>query len=358
MIQPELLGRLRLLAEAYRLPVASLGDKPNEVAPIPGVRQVQAEVEARLADGRFRVLAAGERLEMELPAGTRPGDRVRIALPAPASAANAASHEAAPSVQSRLSPAGRLVAELAQRIPTDSNGRAPGSISGAQPLLPDAPVRTDVAAATLRELIALSGLFYESHQAEWVSGTRDTRELQREPQAQLSPHLSRPGTQGPAADSPSPPQADAKSGAPPSSAGDGSPLQAEPRDSRPMSLHPGSAPMVQQQLRTLEANHIMWTGQIWQGQPMRWEIEETGEQNVRSKDTGRSWQTSVDLDLPKLGAIHAVMTLTGGSLGLRIHAEARATDTLFAERLVELRQAMLDAGLPVGGIVREAHGHS
>jgi len=50
--------------------------------------------------------------------------------------------------------------------------------------------------------------------------------------------------------------------------------------------------------------------------------------------------------------------LAGGSLGLRIHAEARATDALIAERLVELRQALLDAGLPVSGIVREAHGHS
>src|SRR5262249_29440369 len=166
--------------------IASATDKPNEVAPVPGVRQVQAEVEARLPDGRFRVLAAGERFEMELPGTTRPGDRVRITLPTSSALAGATTQENAPSVESRLSPAGRLVAELAQRMPADSSGKSPGSISGAQPLLPDAPIRTDVAAATLRELIALSGLFYESHQAEWVNGARDTRQLLREPQAQLA----------------------------------------------------------------------------------------------------------------------------------------------------------------------------
>src|SRR5262245_57113094 len=220
MIQPELLGRLRLLAEAYRLPVASSTDKLSEVAPVPGLRQVQAEVEARLADGRFRVLAAGERFEMELPAGTRAGDRVRIALPAAPGPAAAPAREAAPSVRSRVSPVGRLVAELAQRMPGDSGEHAPGTITGSQPLLPDAPLRTDVAAATLRELIALSGLFYESHQAEWVSGARDTQQLLREPQAQLgsAPVQAETAEPRPAA------------GTTPSSA-DPAPASAGPRDS-------------------------------------------------------------------------------------------------------------------------------
>ncbi|HUL93818.1 MAG TPA: flagellar hook-length control protein FliK [Burkholderiales bacterium] len=351
MIQPELLGRLRLLAEAYRIPLASPSDKPNEVAPVPGVRQVQAEVEARLADGRFRVFAAGERFEMDLPAQTRPGDRVRIALPPATASQEASPRVPAPSVESRVSPAGRLVSELAQRMPGDSGTRTPGSISAAQPLLPDAPVRTDVAAATLRELIALSGLFYESHQAEWVGGARDTQQLLREPQGQLS----KAGAQNSARDSQSSPATEsAPAGAAPSSADPGA-AHAEPR---PISLHPGAAPIVQQQIRALEAHHIVWNGQVWQGQAMRWEIEETDQQGSGSGDSARAWQTSVDLELPRLGAIHAVMTLSGGSLGVRIHAESRATDALFAQRLVELRQALLDAGLPVSGIVREAHGHS
>jgi hypothetical protein len=83
-------------------------------------------------------------------------------------------------VRSEVSEAGRLVAEIAAQF---LGTRKPGAISASQPLLPEGPVDTEIAAAALRELVGLSGLFYESHQAEWVSGERDAEQLLTEHKA-------------------------------------------------------------------------------------------------------------------------------------------------------------------------------
>lgn len=342
MIQPELFARLRLLAEAYRLPVTGPAERVNQIAPPSAVQQVLAEVESRLPDGRFRVLAAGQRFDVLLPTNTQPGERVRVSIAAarsdaPASAPAATAH-AEESVHSQLSAAGRFVAELALgggRAPPGA-ARAPGAIPPSQPLLPDAPVSPAVAAATLRELVALSGLFYESHQAEWVGGERTREQLLREPQGRLPPlpaALPRAGAQAASA----PPAAAAPSTA-----------EAAPDFEAPPALHPAAAPLVQQQLNALEARHIVWSGQIWPGQPMRWEIEETQDEAPRAPGApaARAWQTRVDLQLPQLGRVSALLTLGARGLQLRLAAELEPTRALLAAQSAELGAALAGAGLP------------
>ena len=313
MIQLDLLARFRLLAEAYRLQVPA-AEGPREVTPATQVQQVTGTVEGRLADGNYRVLAGGQRFDVELPAPARPGDRVQLELPAAASAASP-ERQPPPSARSDVSWAGRLVAQLVAQLPEP---RAPGTISAAQPLLPDAPVNTGSAVASLRELVGLSGLFYESHQAEWVSGERDTQQLRREPQARIDP----------------------------------SSAQAPP--GQPIQLHPDAAPLVQQQINALEARHILWSGEIWPGQPMRWEIEDAAKRTPGDADPAHLWRTRVDLHLPRLGAVTALFTLGAGGVGLRLHAQSQSTDALFGQRLPELRAALAGAGLQLAEIVKDA----
>ena len=332
MIQPELFARLRLLAEAYRLPVTGPAERVNEVAPPSAVQQVLAEVESRLPDGRFRVLAAGQRFDVLLPPSTEPGDRVRVSIAAArGAAAQAPSAEPAPAqaeeaVTSELSATGRFVAQLAARAPEGGSPERvpPGTLPAAQPLLPDAPVDARVAAATLRELVNLSGLFYESHQAQWVEGARTRDELQREPQGRLPPL---------------PPAA-------------GERTEAAPLDAR-------TAPIVQQQLNALEARHLVWQGQIWPGQPMRWEIEERGDDEdgapAAAEPPARAWSTRLDLALPRLGGVSAVLTLAAEGLRVRLSAEAPATGELFAGELEALRGALGAAGLVVSQLGTAPH---
>ena len=354
MIQPDLLGRLRLLAEAYRIPVPSAAERVNEPTPVGPVRPVDAEVEARLPDGRFRVFAAGQRFDVALPASTQPGDRVQVSVPVIRSdAASAAARGTAPgaepaAVDAQLSAAGRFITQLAGSRPDE---QAPGAMPAAQPLLPDAPVDAAVAAATLRELVALSGLFYESHQAEWVNNARETAQLLREPQGRFSPALApeSPAAAPPAGPAPAaPPQAQAAPAASP-----GAEQPAPPQ----LPIHPDAAPIVQQQLNALEARHIVWSGQIWPGQAMRWEIEESEERMRESgaEDTGRVWQTRIELVLPRLGRVEALVALGPAGLGIRLGADSAATDALFGDRLAELRAALAAAGLPAATIARESH---
>jgi hypothetical protein len=339
MIQPELFARLRSLAEAYRLPVAA-AERVTAVTPGASAEQVLAKVEAQLADGLFRVLAAGRRFDMALPPSTRPGDQLRLSAADLRAAGLARLPGAGPapdaeSAHGEISATGRLVAHLAEQI---AGKQAPGTIIASLALLPDAPIDTVVAAATLRELVALSGLFYESHQAEWVSGARDTAQLLREPQSRLPPPPSQEGA---------PPGSAPAAGAPP--------LTSAPGTAQPSPIHPDAAPLVQQQLNALEARHIVWNGQIWPGQPMRWEIEDAADERASAEAPEHSWRTRVDLQLPRLGALSALVSLGHGGLSVRLTAESAATQALLDERSEELRASLAAAGLPAVSVARQAH---
>jgi hypothetical protein len=339
MMPPDLFGRLRLLAEAYRLPALVVAGRVTEAAPAAAVRPVTAEVEARLPDGRFRVLVAGRNLDVALPAGTRPGDRVQIGLPEAAGGTAGAAGAEPP--DTRLSVAGRFIAQLSTGRPSSA---PPGSIPASQPVLPDAPVDTAVAAATLRELVALSGLFYESHQAEWLNNARETAQLRREPQGRLAPVESggRAAAPAPAAPQSSREATDASE-----------PLPAMPP------VHPDAEPIIQQQLNALEAHHLVWNGQIWPGQAMTWEIEEDADRapgTAGDDERGAVWRTRVALDLPRLGRIDARLALGPAGLGIRLAADSDATDALLGERLEELRAALAAAGMPAASLTRGSHG--
>jgi len=359
MLQPDLLARVRLLAEAYRLPLAVAGDRMNDVVPVRAVEPVVAQVEARLADGRYRVLVAGHRFELALPAEAQPGDRVTInsqalraaAAQAPATAVAQGTTGAAPSaepVQARVSDLGRLVGQLAA---PDNAPRVPGSITASLPVFPDAPLDTALAAATLRELIALSGLFYESHQAEWVSGMRQTGELLREPQARFAP-LS-----APPANVTRPQAGSVPDFAPHASMPSSAPAATPAAGAAPAQVAPEAIPVIQQQVNALEARHLVWNGQIWPGQPMRWEIEEAADEAPEAGEPQTVWRTRVVLTLPHLGEVSALLVLGAAGLTVRLDAAQARTESLLAGRATELKDALTRSGIRSSAVVaRERHG--
>ncbi|MNS95001.1 Flagellar hook-length control protein FliK [compost metagenome] len=88
---------------------------------------------------------------------------------------------APPSIDTRLSLAARVIGAVLADLQA-----APGPVRGEAPLLlPVARQGTNTAAlaGTLAQTVADSGLFYESHLAEFAAGTRTLAQMAREPQA-------------------------------------------------------------------------------------------------------------------------------------------------------------------------------
>ena len=147
---------------------------------------LSARVEARLPDGNYKVTLAGQPMSMALPSHFAPGDRLELAFVAREPRLTFALRDipqAAAAPAPSLSAAGRLIA--ATMLP--AGGRAAVTVlSGVAPLFASMPADGARLSGTLAQTLAASGLFYESHQAEWLAGKRDLAQIRQEPQARLT----------------------------------------------------------------------------------------------------------------------------------------------------------------------------
>lgn len=170
-------------------------------------------------------------------------------------------------------------------------------------------------ATALRDALANSGLFYESHQAQWIRGERSTSQLLVEPQNQL-----------------------------PTSA---TPDQAAPARTIPhLPIAQELVTLVQQQLHTLETHQLSWNGQVWPGQPMRWEIEGQPERHSTQQNTDtRQWSTELELALPKLGDVHIRLEFNQLGVKLNLHASNASAVSLLTQQLPQLANTLAHAGV-------------
>lgn len=339
-------------------------------------RQVQADVLSRLTDGSFLVRVAGTPLRMSLPPGAAPGGRLPMTLasldPRPtfelpdsgitlsaepwsghdghpvtaAAARSAASAYAAGTLAARaqdivadiapppaaahaepahgaelptLSPGARIIANvLGAAMAHPQQGAA---VAASAPLLPHAPAHPEQLAQHLRQAIAHSGLFYESHLAEWAAGVRTLQDLAREPQA------SRP---------PATPSTD-----------------------------PDSARMVDQQLAAHEHARLSWQGQPWPGLPVHLEIRrEQAPRRDGAADGGdgekdpATWRSDVRFTFAALGEIGASVVLAGERVHIRIDTPSGAACELLRGQAHRLEAALGAAGVPLAslGVVHDGAG--
>ncbi|PHV08695.1 flagellar hook-length control protein FliK [Janthinobacterium sp. BJB412] len=211
-------------------------------------------------------------------------------------------------------------------------GASAGLVGRAALVASGAPLPEQLA-QTLRETIANSGLFYESHVAEWVKGQRTLPELMREPQMQrLAQGLAQGGAETAAR----------------AARGDAGPDLA-------------AAQMVNQQLHSQEHARVQWQGEAWPGQPMQWHIQrEPREQRQQSggQDDGAApeqvWRSGVRFRFPLLGQVEASVTVVGGQIQIQVQTaseESAGTLRAYAERL---ESAMAAAGSPLSSLTIRA----
>ena len=332
-------------------------------------KSMQGQVLARMGDGSYLVRVAGTPARMQLPAGAQLGAEIPLTLiginPRPSfqigNARDQAAHPlltyadaeaepeaaAARGAQAGAAQAGmrtgstaaallgrapltptNLLPDLAGDTPApelSTTARAISSVLVQAESVPGAPLSLVGKAALmatpgadpagvaqkLRDAVASSGLFYESHVAEWAEGKRPLASLLLEPQMQRA-------AQGDAART-------------------GTDL--------------ASAQLINLQLHTHEQARVQWQGEAWPGQQMQWDISrdapEGQQQDGAEADEATAWRSSVHFQFPLLGDLAAQVVLQGGRVAIQLLAGSEDSAATLRQHAARLEAALDAAGWPL-----------
>jgi hypothetical protein len=325
-------------------------------------KEFQAQVLSRLANGSYLIKVDDALANVKLPPGTKSGDIIDLTLlatqPRPTFLLGKA--DGGSGASTSLSNAGRLIGNLLQLAQKD--GLPPTALTGKAPLVagPDVPA-TQIARA-LQNAMSFSGLFYESHVAQWANGTRPLTDLQNEPLAKRSETLLTGSTTLPDGTDPkSEPQPGLRMNDLGKLAANvrewvNGNTTSEPRATLPAETlnalkHAASSvdqstrdttgkmqeasgnegvKLISLQLDTLEQKRILWQGELFPGQAMEWEIsDETPKQNHGDENSSAepSWQSTVRFSLPTLGAVSATIRLTAEHVQVNVRTADQNTAT-------------------------------
>jgi len=342
----------------------------------------QAQVLSQLEDGTFLVSVGDNALRMVLPAGTNVGGTLPMTLLATDPRPAFLLEQQNDGSSALLSNAAKVINTALQSA---QQSGAPTAIVGKTPLLTTPTADTPQIAGALQDGIEFSGVFYESHVAQWVDGERPMSDLMLEPQTQES---SQAGAQS---------QASAAATAGKSQASNAPTVLQRPATSdmelsrlidnaltspsdgptklsqaintllnsrnlpqeadtlvRTPTLTQETAQNINLQLNTLEQHRIAWQGELWPGQQLEWEVsDETnrGGQQGATGDENTSWQSVVRFELPTLGKVSATINLAGGHVQMRINTASQGSAALLKARGDELANALDAAGSPLDSLI-------
>ncbi len=409
MIPSDLAARLRTLTEASFFetepPVPGL-QRAREIQArlpelVPGQRFL-ATLQRTLPDGSFRAVVAGQQMTLALDGSAKSGDTLELEVtqltPRTVFArvvGGEAATTAGASAQPALSQTGRLISFLLTGQPVPS----PASLAGNRPLLDAPPTAGSQLVPVLRQALGQSGLFYESHQVQWVLGKLDTAALLREPQGQAGGANTAGGgagasaggaaaaAAGGAAASGPGATAAAAAGSATATAGQAASTTAETASRateaaasrsaadteanrsasttaraaldetaapRPGAIPERLMPVVHQQLDALATQQYVWQGQAWPGQRFEWWIEDPQHEGEQAgEEAENAWNTTLRLTLPRLGGVEARLHLTPAGVALRLVADDTATLQTLDGGAAALASALEAANLKLTGLVIE-----
>jgi len=364
----DVLNQLQSLIRGTTPQLIETADQPlKDLIPfVPGERYT-AKVVEQIANGRFLVQVRDQKLDLNLPRNTQPGQNIELrfvsAAPRLTFVLSEALSQAAgqpagqPAGQAQtpvnFSDGARYLNALLDRVqtlakeqvqtqaPDKAQTQGAQGLQAAKPVLEGAPPAGAQFAVLLKDAVGKSGLFYESHQAQWAAGEKPLTELLREPQGRLSEPRAHAAAQLNANPNVQPDTLQqVKVNAAQLSAGA---ILSDNNASEP--VHPQTAPLVQQQLDVLDTRQLVWQGQVWPGQDLRWQIEERASY-AGEPAAEREWQTRLDLHLPRLGAVNAVLSISPrGDLRIAVTAHSPAIAQTLRDASATLNQSLASAGL-------------
>ncbi|MFH0934778.1 MAG: flagellar hook-length control protein FliK [Pseudomonadota bacterium] len=344
MLPANLIPALKTLAHADKPLITATPDKAvaNAGKQLEVGQQVRGAVQAQVASGVFNVRVAEQMMQLKLPSFVKSGDTIQLQVVAllPRLTFTLAASSNPVSTPDSLSAAARMLSSLSQQPLERSHVRPIQSA----PLWTGTQAQPDTAqlAGKLHEALSHSGLFYESHQAQWIAGTRPTAHLLLEPQNQLQPKPAAAPLANPVQASAAANTALAAEGRMPPTA-----MTAEMQRAAAPNIPEHLQTLVQQQMNALETRQVLWQGQVWQGQEMRWEVHEESPRHTAQGMEEGQWITRIDLDLPNLGGVSAQLSLTGESLSLKLEAVDEQTRDALGNAASQLVAALTERGIPV-----------
>ena len=362
--------RMRMQTETALHAVAPVAEIPADLIDLRPGQAFSARIQEVLPENTYKALVAGRSLTLALPEGAKAGDTLELVVidrtprlvvaqlanrnvPAEPSAAN---YEF-----TRLSPTAQLIGALLAR-----DGAAPPAapLTRGQPLLAAASAEPAKLAAELApqlaKAVSQSGLFYESHQVQWVMGQRPLRDLLVEPQAKYS-----------AAEKPAATGAETGTAVRQASSGgrssepaattvlmqnlSGSDETRSQSETKPASAgNPAAAipeelrPLVQQQLDAAATQRLAWHGEVWPGQSMDWQIEPDQQRpGTGGTDAEQGWITSLRLVTPRLGEIDARISLSAQGVRIILATPTGASAADLRDASPALEKSMAAAGVPL-----------
>ncbi|OWW21320.1 flagellar hook-length control protein FliK [Noviherbaspirillum denitrificans] len=332
-------------------------------------RELQATVDAMLDDGTFLVKVADTTARMALPVGTKVGDTLSMVFIGKDPRPTFLLTQQQGSTPASLSTTGRLVDHLLQAA---EDAGTPNAVTTRIPLVASAAaMEPKQVASALQNALSGSGLFYESHLHEWISGTRPATDLAREPQASLQEGIRQP----PASTKDAPNPDLAKLAASMREIGDGAQKLANlireaqlqtvntattdadlitPAPPPLPTVEPEAARLINLQLNTLEHQAVRWQGQLWPGMPLEWEVQEEKEQREETASQAEPstpvWSSSVRFELPTLGGVSATVRLVGNRVHVQVNTQTEDAATTIRSFGNLLADSLDAAGAPLDSL--------
>lgn len=316
-------------------------------------KDYQAQVLSRLSNGSYLVKIADVPVNMALPQGTKPGDALTLTLLANQPKPTFLLAQSNTSTAATLSNAGRMISNLIQQMQQQGTSV---NILSKTPLTTVNATPQQIASA-MKSAIVFSGVFYESHVAQWAIGKRPLSDLLNEPLAKRSSAPVNPSISSAS-----------------ESSGDLSKLianfrtwagdRATPELLQATHLHRSMLEAVdpiqskQQdlptaennkllniQLDTLEQRRIVWQGELFPGRALEWEIaDETPQQEKNQSEPQSVWQSTVRFSLPTLGTVSATIRLNGEHVQVQVNTNHAETANALNQNRQSLTEALDAAG--------------
>lgn len=229
---------------------------------------------------------------------------------------------AAVTPEAELSPAARLISQVLKEQSGSqalAQIRAPKALLTLQQLALSPAQMSAQFAQEIRQNLQSSGLFYESHIADWLNNKRGIAELKQEPQAQL-------------------PIAPATA--------DETVLQHLTKDQ-----HEQLSQLVNQQLNLLDQQRLQYQGWLTPNIAFHWDLEaqeQASPHSATSQDESEKiWNSKLEVNLPELGKVSIMLTLRRNKLELNLQGNRVDTINRLNASFPELASQMHASGTDI-----------
>ncbi len=374
MIPADVASRMQVSADVSLRPVAPAQEITDKLSNLVAGQKVMAEIQSLLPNGTYRAMINQRNITLALPFSAKAGDSLELlvtesdgklalaVLSRPDGDTGAAAKDSASATLSRT---GQLISNLFSGAREAKGGPVSLPLNGNQPIASAPPGSAQDILPLLKQAITQSGMFYESHQAEWIEGRFSKSALLQEPQGKLSsPTAFAAAYAEQASAAPQPKAAGStivgeqvsttrlSAETTVTDAGSGKASTTQPPGQL---VAPQTQPIVQQQLEALATQTFTWQGQVWPGQEMRWEIDEDASRHGQGdEETAEKWATRLHLTLPNLGEVDARIRIEGNQITLVMATDSAETRARMRASSVALRSQFDEAGLTLASMGFEA----